>query len=80
MSEASFVIARASHQSHAAIAQLGERQTEDLKVPGSIPGLGTNIYIYMYVCECVLHWIPRERSGPGDLGQQRERVAKAPLA
>ena len=25
----------------AAIAQLGERQTEDLKVPGSIPGLGT---------------------------------------
>ena len=27
--------------SSAAIAQLGERQTEDLKVPGSIPGLGT---------------------------------------
>jgi hypothetical protein len=25
----------------AAIAQLGERQTEDLKVPGLIPGLGT---------------------------------------
>ena len=24
----------------AAIAQLGERQTEDLKVPGSTPGLG----------------------------------------
>ena len=24
----------------AQIAQLGERQTEDLKVPGSIPGLG----------------------------------------
>ena len=24
----------------ASIAQLGERQTEDLKVPGSIPGLG----------------------------------------
>ena len=24
----------------AAITQLGERQTEDLKVPGSIPGLG----------------------------------------
>ncbi len=30
--------AAASRQ--AAIAQLGERQTEDLKVPGSIPGLG----------------------------------------
>ena len=28
----------------AAIAQLGERQTEDLKVPGSIPGLG--------ICSC----------------------------
>ena len=26
----------------AAIAQLGERQTEDLKVPGSIPGGGTH--------------------------------------
>ena len=28
----------------AAIAQLGERQTEDLKVPGSIPGRG--IYFF----------------------------------
>ena len=27
----------------AAIAQLGERQTEDLKVPGSIPGLGNGV-------------------------------------
>ena len=27
----------------AAIAQLGERQTEDLKVPGSIPGLGNGL-------------------------------------
>ena len=27
-------------QTEAAIAQLGERQTEDLKVPGSVPGLG----------------------------------------
>ena len=27
----------------AAIAQLGERQTEDLQVPGSIPGLGTRL-------------------------------------
>ena len=31
----------------AAIAQLGERQTEDLKVPGSIPGLGM-----VGVCSC----------------------------
>ena len=35
-----FVSVRVSFISLAAIAQLGERQTEDLKVPGSIPGLG----------------------------------------
>ena len=28
------------------LAQLGERQTEDLKVPGSIPGVGTPFYFY----------------------------------
>ena len=27
------------------IAQLGERQTEDLKVPGSIPGVGSEIIL-----------------------------------
>ena len=37
---------------HAALAQLGERQTEDLKVPGSIPGGGiffpwrTEIFVF----------------------------------
>ena len=30
-------------KTQAAIAQLGERQTEDLKVPGSIPGRGNSI-------------------------------------
>ena len=30
----------------AAIAQLGERQTEDLKVPGSIPGLGSFLAVH----------------------------------
>ena len=35
----------------AAIAQLGERQTEDLKVPGSILGLG--------MCTC-LHFVIRQ--------------------
>ena len=30
----------ARQQAEAAIAQLGERQTEDLEVPGSIPGYG----------------------------------------
>ena len=28
------------------IAQLGERQTEDLKVPGSIPGVGICIFMF----------------------------------
>ena len=35
----------------AAIAQLGERQTEDLKVPGSIPGLGICLLVY-FVSNC----------------------------
>ena len=30
----------------AEIAQLGERETEDLKVPGSIPGLGAPFCFY----------------------------------
>ena len=30
----------------AEIAQLGERQTEDLKVPGSIPGGGKLFFIF----------------------------------
>ena len=30
----------------AAIAQLGERQTEDLKVPGSIPGGGNSFLVF----------------------------------
>ena len=33
-------VTQKSLRTEAAIAQLGERQTEDLKVPGSIPGLG----------------------------------------
>ncbi len=32
----------------AGIAQLGERQTEDLKVPGSIPGHGIRFCFYKY--------------------------------
>ena len=35
-----FSVAVSIEIDQAAIAQLGERQTEDLKVPGSIPGLG----------------------------------------
>ena len=36
----------------AVIAQLGERQTEDLKVPGSIPG--RVILFYLIPCEFAL--------------------------
>ena len=35
------------HSAEAAIAQLGERQTEDLKVPGSIPGLGMHFFVVL---------------------------------
>ena len=41
--------ARARCETMAAIAQLGERQTEDLKVPGSIPGLG--IIVCVGLCD-----------------------------
>ena len=34
--------------SFADIAQLGERQTEDLKVPGSIPGVGIFIFTFLH--------------------------------
>ena len=37
----------------AEIAQLGERQTEDLKVPGSIPGFGTPITLLYAAMICV---------------------------
>ena len=33
------------------IAQLGERQTEDLKVPGSIPGRGIVFFLYLFKIE-----------------------------
>ena len=41
----------------AAIAQLGERQTEDLKVPGSIPGGGTFL-----PCEFILILVLRNKA------------------
>ena len=42
----------------AAVAQLGERQTEDLKVPGSIPGLGSFYFIFPFhqiICFLFFH-------------------------
>ena len=47
----------------AAIAQLGERQTEDLKVPGSIPGLG--IYPgFIFGIECTDGVFASRRGSP----------------
>ena len=40
----------------AAIAQLGERQTEDLKVPGSIPGLGIIIVHDNECASAIVGW------------------------
>ena len=40
------LLAKSTQFPEAAIAQLGERQTEDLKVPGSIPGLGIIVSIF----------------------------------
>ena len=40
---------RSKDRQPAQIAQLGERQTEDLKVPGSIPGLGNSNPQYLGV-------------------------------
>ena len=37
----------------AVIAQLGERQTEDLKVPGSIPGRGMLCIQLLNDCRCI---------------------------
>ena len=45
--------ARSLRIEQAAIAQLGERQTEDLKVPGSIPGLG----IFMIASDFCIDWL-----------------------
>ena len=52
------------------IAQLGERQTEDLKVPGSIPGVG--IYFFGLVSVNGVRW-PFAGLQPWHLG----RVVKA---
>ena len=48
-----FIIAVLCPFPQASIAQSGERQTEDLKVPGSIPGRGVVFYnriYYIMIC------------------------------
>ena len=54
----------------AEIAQLGERQTEDLKVPGSIPGFGTLIAFLAAVTSMVL-----TRTGVLSFSDHRNRFA-----
>lgn len=44
----------------AALAQLGERETEDLKVPGSIPGGGMSIFLNtVSVAQWIRHTSPK---------------------
>ena len=47
-----FVIIKESDESSAALAQLGERQTEDLKAPCSIHGGGTFFTLSSQVSKC----------------------------
>ena len=54
----------------AAIAQLGERQTEDLKVPGSIPGLG------IFAGHKIFERSSRSDLESGLAARQCDRVAK----
>ena len=44
-----YILLRNAIADVAAIAQLGERQTEDLKVPGSIPGCGMLYYMTVLI-------------------------------
>ena len=54
------------------IAQLGERQTEDLKVPGSIPGVGITFFVLLFQAR-VCGWLPAGGLQAWHLG----RVVKA---
>ena len=56
---------------HAGIAQLGERQTEDLKVAGSIPAVGNIFFCFVSVARRAA-----EVSGCG-ADRQLGRVVKA---
>jgi hypothetical protein len=48
------------HYVYAAIAQLGERQTEDLKVPGSIPGVGTLFELHILNPSLLYRFVARD--------------------
>ena len=58
----------------AVIAQLGERQTEDLKVPGSIPGRGIFFYIIISALSTLMNFdflLFLEKCKQKQLGQLR---------
>ena len=68
----------------AAIAQLGERQTEDLKVPGSIPGHGISFFFgwwNRFQCQRLdrpwrhaIALVKTKKCGPSTLGVQNKTL------
>ena len=49
------ILDRILDEYEADIAQLGERKTEDLKVPGSIPGVG-KFFVYLQCPHALIHF------------------------
>jgi hypothetical protein len=58
LAEEAFDISKKERFLAAEIAQLGERQTEDLKVAGSIPALGVLFDFLVKYCSCPLFCCP----------------------
>ena len=54
----------------AAIAQSGERQTEDLEVPGSIPGLGKKLIF--------VEWSKSRSGRPDGIRQKSKHLRSGP--
>ena len=61
LSKAHIFCLNTNHKS-AEIAQLGERQTEDLKIPGSIPGFG-NMFIFFHDAQSFVIQVLRQLVG-----------------
>ena len=61
----------------AALAQLGERQTEDLKVPGSIPGLGKVVQIIFEMLSYLFIQLFKGRPGFVDIQDSVAERSKA---
>ena len=65
---------RAALRGHAGIAQLGERQTEDLKVAGSIPAVGIPILF------CIFSFSPPPSHHPVTAVESLPALPPAPLS